>query len=176
MGQLGRNAAGIVETELSLGNCIVVDGSAIKSVVKSKTKLNDNAIFTPHSNEFKSIGYTVTDDLNDRIEKAMQFAGRHNCTLVLKGHYTIVTNGSSIKVNKSSSSALATMGTGDVLAGMIAAYAAMHGNAFESAVAAVTAHSMVGDLLYKNRGNHIIAMDLIDALPSFLKGFDKVVD
>jgi NAD(P)H-hydrate epimerase len=95
---------------------------------------------------------------------------------VLKGHFTVITDGSSVKVNKAGSSALATMGTGDVLDGMIAAYAAVHGNAFESAVAAVTAHSMLGDALWRKKGNHIIAMDLIDALPSFLRKFDKTAD
>jgi NAD(P)H-hydrate epimerase len=161
----------IVEAELGRGSTIVMDGGALKAAAKAE--LSRDVILTPHSGEFASLGYRVTDDIDERVEKAVEFSERHRCTLVLKGHETVITDGASVKVNRASTAALATMGTGDVLAGMIAAYAAMHGSAFESAVAGVTAHSMLGDLLHRTKGDHVIATDLIEALPLFLKRFDK---
>lgn len=170
-GALYRSAGKIIEAELRAGNIAVADAAA--TIPAAGSRLSRDAILTPHAGEFAALGHDVTDDLDDRIEKAVEFCGRHNCTLVLKGHDTVITDGASVRVNRAKTPALATMGTGDVLAGMIAAYAAVHRDAFESAVAAVTAHSMIGDMLHRRMGNHVIATDLIDAIPPFLKRFDR---
>lgn len=172
-GPLYRSMRSVIETELECGNIAIIDGGALKAAIEKSARLSTNIVLTPHSGEFASLGYRVSDELDDRMDKAVEFSERYDCTLVLKGHETIVTNGASIRVNRAKTPALATMGTGDVLVGMIAAYAAMHGNAFESAVAGVTAHSMIGDMLHARMGNHVIATDLIDAIPSFLKRFDR---
>lgn len=172
-GLLYRSVPSIISEESKRGRPIVVDGGAIRALLSVKRRLPASVIVTPHSGEFAALGYGVSDNLDDRMEKAVRFTQEHGCTLVLKGHETVITDGASIKVNRARTAALATMGTGDVLAGMISAYCAMNRDPFVSSVAGVTAHSMLGDLLHKKMGNHVIATDLIDALPSFLKKFDR---
>lgn len=172
---LYRSAAGIVMQELGKGNIIVADAGVQEALAVAKAMLSRNVILTPHRGELAKMGLQFHgDDLHAMMVSAAGIAMNLRCTLVFKGHETIITDGRITKVNRASTPALATMGTGDVLAGMIAAYAAVHRDAFESAVAGVTAHSMIGDMLCKRMGNHVIATDLINAIPRFLKKFDRV--
>ncbi|HUC38555.1 MAG TPA: NAD(P)H-hydrate dehydratase [Candidatus Acidoferrum sp.] len=166
----------IVANETKAGKTILVDATALPAFSKRRTLLGSNTIITPHYGEFKKLtGIDLKDArLSARISAATSFASECGCTLVLKGHETIITNGSSLKINISKTPALATMGTGDVLSGIIASYAALHKNPFESAVAGVRTHSLIGDLLFKRKGMHIIAKDVIDAIPDVLKRFDVI--
>ena len=93
--------------------------------------------------------------------------------MLLKGHETVVTDGKRTKIIRAKSSALAVMGTGDVLSGMIGAYAAKNNDLFVAGVAGAYLHAMIGDALYKEKGNHILASDVVDGIPKILKKFDK---
>ncbi len=175
-GAAAKALSEIIKYESKAGNCVVVDGGAIKALGRHKTALGKNTVITPHEGEFKAIyGADISGKgFNWRVKASIEFAKRHGCVLVLKGHDTIITDGDLLKINRASTPALATMGTGDVLAGIIAAYMSTHRDAFESAVAGVYVHSALGDRLSGSKGNHIIAQDLIDGMPEFLKGYDRI--
>lgn len=167
-----RLVAEILKTERKLGNTVVVDAGALGPAVKSGIS---GAILTPHDGEFQKISEKKPGKTaKARISAAKGFAKSHKCILVLKGHETIITDGEKVKINKAKSPALATMGSGDVLDGIIASYAARHKNRFECAVAGVHVHSMIADKLFKKKGEHITAQDVIDAIPDTLKGFDVI--
>lgn len=175
-GFISSDALGtLMKKEKSKGNTVIVDAGAMKSILDNGL-VSDNMVFTPHHGEFKKLaGIDLRNaSLEKRIRVAIDFSKSHKCTIVLKGNETIITNGKLLKINRSATSALATMGTGDVLDGMIAGYSATHPNIFESSVAAVYVHSKIGDLLSKSMGNHIIAQDLITEIPHMLKSFDVI--
>ena len=166
----------LLDYEESAGNTVVVDGTGLRLLAKYKDLIGSNMVLTPHDSEFKALsGAEVRDvPLEKRILAAIDFAKNYGCTLVLKGHDTIITNGKLLKINRAKTPALATMGTGDVLAGMIASYSAIHKDLMDSAVAAVYVHSTIGDMLYAQKGLHIIADDIIGELPGMLKQFDVI--
>ena len=166
----------VIKSEKAKGNTIVVDADATRIMAKHKDLLGKNTILTPHDGEFRNLsGINLKGaSLEERIKKAISFAKTHGFTLVLKGHETIITNGDLLKINRPETPVLATMGTGDALAGMIAAYSSIHKNQFESAAAAVYAHSKIGDMLYQKKGLHITAQDVISGIPSVLKQFDTL--
>ncbi len=166
---------GIIGYERKRGNIAIIDAGAI-AFFRGNLKMLAGTIITPHEGEYgKLTGKDVRKFTTDqKIKSAVAFARKAGCVLVIKGNTTIITDGKRLKVNKAKTSALATMGTGDVLDGIIASYAAIHKDAFESAVAGVHVHSRIGDALYKRIGQHVIAQDIIDALPQFLKKFDVV--
>jgi NAD(P)H-hydrate epimerase len=168
--------SGMLKSEKGKGNTVIIDADATRVISKHKDLLGKNMILTPHDGEFRGLtGISLKDaELEDRIKKAIGFAKLQGCTLVLKGHETIITNGDLLKINRAETPALATMGTGDALAGMIAAYAATHKNTFESAAAAVYAHSRIGDMLYAKKGLHITASDVLAGIPDVLKQFDTL--
>lgn len=155
---------------------MVVDAAALRASALDKSVLNERMVLTPHEGEFEAMSGIKLDDatVEERIPVAMKFARTHRCILVLKGHETVITNGRQLKVNIASSPALSTMGSGDALSGMVASYLALHMNAFECAVAAVHAHAKIGDLLFMQKGLHITASDVVDAIPDVLRLFDVV--
>jgi NAD(P)H-hydrate epimerase len=168
--------ASLVKRERDRGNIVVVDALAIRALSKNKGIFGKNSILTPHYGEFKALsGIDLSSaSLESKINTAINFAKNYNCILALKGHETIITDGDLLKINESKTPALATMGTGDVLAGIIAGFASSHRNAFESAAAAVYLHSKIADLLYIENGNHILATDVIGAIPKVLKTYDSM--
>ena len=121
---------GMLKSEKGRGNNVVIDADATRVMSKHKDLLGKNTILTPHDGEFRGLsGINLKDaELEERIKKAIGFAKSQGFTLVLKGHETIITNGDLLKINRAETPALATMGTGDALAGMIAA---VRGNAQE---------------------------------------------
>ncbi|MEM4097556.1 MAG: NAD(P)H-hydrate dehydratase [Candidatus Micrarchaeaceae archaeon] len=163
----------IIEKEVKLKNAVIVDGGAIDAA-KKIFNLN-GSIITPHDGEFYRLtGRKPSEDIEKRVRDAIDFSKRHKGILVLKGHQTIIAGNGKVKISNPSSSALATMGTGDVLAGIIGAYSAICKDGFKSAVAGVYTHASIGDILYKQKGNHILASDIINEIPNFLKKFDNL--
>ncbi|MDE1851770.1 MAG: NAD(P)H-hydrate dehydratase [Candidatus Micrarchaeota archaeon] len=169
-----RSAYGIIKHAMSNGKKVVVDADAIASV-KGK-KMSKDVVLTPHDREFlKLSGLSVSKtDIKDRAAKAMSVARKLNANVLLKGHYTIITDGTRAKVSIPKTPALATMGTGDVLSGIIAALASSGASAYDAAVAGAYVHGRIGDALFEAKGAHILAVDVIDMIPSVLKKYDRI--
>ncbi len=167
-------AASIIDYAVASKKKVVVDADAIYSVGNVR-RFDKNVVLTPHLGEFGKIyGKELkARSLEDRIQAAVRMSKKIGCCILLKGHETVVTDGEEIKVIRSESSALATMGTGDVLSGIISGYMACGADSFRAAVAGAYVHSRIGDKLYKKKGTHIIAVDVAEAIPSFLKRFDR---
>ena len=65
-------------------------------------------------------------------------------------------------------------GTGDVLSGIISGLLARNRNPLESAAIAAYLNGLCGEHVQKEMGIHIVASDLINALPYVSKTFDKI--
>jgi NAD(P)H-hydrate epimerase len=151
---------------------ILIDADAIRAVSESKRLLHD-AVLTPHAGEFRAIsGFDVPPGLGERVRLCENFAKQYSCIVLLKGHNTIVSDGHRVKVNRTGNPGMAVGGTGDVLSGIIGAFLAQGADAFSSAVAGAYIHGLSGDMVRKHKGFHMVASDLIKALPSVLRGYD----
>ncbi len=168
----------LIQSESKKNNISIIDGDAIKLVAKNKKILNSKTIITPHEGEFFKLTNIDLHEarFEEKIDIAIEFAKNYNCTLVLKGNKTIITNGTLLKINKTSNPALAIMGSGDILSGIIGSYTALHKNPFESAVASVYIHKKISDKLFQEKGLHIIPDDIINELPNTLKKYDIIED
>jgi hydroxyethylthiazole kinase-like uncharacterized protein yjeF len=165
----------LIEYIKRTGKRAVIDADALYALKKYPRKLGNNFIITPNKEEFK-LFYKVAlkdTDTAGRISAAMMVAADFNANVVLKGHQTIVTDGKRVKVIKAKSSALAVMGSGDVLAGIIGGFATKNSDLFIAAVAGAHLHTTIGDILYKKKGNHILASDVVAYIPKILKRFDR---
>lgn len=154
---------------------VVVDADAIGAVKEHGRKLNMNFIITPNEREFNALTWLSPDreDISVMVKASVGASKRFGCNVLLKGHSTVVTDGKRIKIVRAKSSALATMGTGDVLSGMIGAYAAKNKDMFVAGVAGAYLHAIIGDMLHKEKGNHILASDVVDYIPKALRKYDK---
>lgn len=117
-------------------------------------RMNCIKILTPHPGEMARLtGKTVAEIQSAREDIAKNFAQEHKCTLVLKGHNTVIASpDGSIHINTSGSSALAKGGSGDVLAGLIASLAAQGYCASEAAKLGVYIHGLAADRLESRLG------------------------
>jgi NAD(P)H-hydrate epimerase len=95
--------------------------------------------------------------------------------VVLKGHRTVITDGSRFAINGTGNPAMATAGSGDVLTGVIASLIGQKLPVLEAATLAVHVHGLAGDLAREAIGPGaagILATDIAGYVP---RALSKVV-
>ena len=155
---------------------IVVDADALRVIgelsLQKLSRLKSNFVLTPHSGEYSRIIDVPAAEVDaHRIEMARSGAKKGRVTLVLKGGPTAVgTSDGVVYVNSTGNPGMATVGSGDVLTGIIASLWAQGMDAKSAAYSGVFLHGLSGDIARELFGERsIIAQDLVDQLPSALK-------
>jgi ADP-dependent NAD(P)H-hydrate dehydratase / NAD(P)H-hydrate epimerase len=159
---------------LTLDKSIIIDADALNLIAKSIKILKNNSkyIFTPHPGEAKRLfkGFGLDKYIKkSKILQAKILQEKIEGTIILKGHGTVIAaEKKPLSINGSGCPALATAGTGDVLAGMIAANTAADMNSFDAACLSVFVHGLASQIGNKGmRG--LIADDLVNLIPTALK-------
>jgi ADP-dependent NAD(P)H-hydrate dehydratase / NAD(P)H-hydrate epimerase len=135
---------------------LVLDADALNAIAADaqlQAALADRAargaatVLTPHPLEAARLLDTNTAALQtDRLAAAQALALKFGCVVVLKGSGTVVAAPQQRPaINPTGNARLATAGTGDVLAGLVAARLAGGQRAFEAACAAVYVHGLAAD-------------------------------
>ena len=104
----------------------------------------------------------------DRTSAARDLARKYGIIVVLKGYHTVVTDGETVHVNSTGSSAMAQGGMGDVLTGIIASLAGQGMKPLEAAVLGTYLHGFIGDGLAKRRYS-VKASEIIESIPFHMK-------
>ena len=124
-------------------------------------------VLTPHPGEFKRIGGQLS---KGRVQAAVEFAKDTGCVLVLKGHNTVITDGTSLYRNPTGNPGMAVGGSGDVLAGVIAALLGQGVPILDAAACGAWIHGAAGDLCAKEIGQYgMLPTDMLSVLPRLLK-------
>ncbi len=131
-------------------------------------RLPEGTILTPHPGEMATLaGMELEDVQKQRREIATAKAQEWNVVLVLKGAHTLIAAPDGrITTLPFKTSALATAGTGDVLAGLIVGLRTQGLAPFDAAVVGGYLHGLAGELAAQRIGSErsVIAGDVIDAL------------
>jgi hydroxyethylthiazole kinase-like uncharacterized protein yjeF len=131
--------------------------------------LPPGTVITPHPGEMGRLcdGLKVSGGRIDRLYLARDKASEWQVILVLKGACTIITEqGGRTRLNWLANPALATAGTGDVLAGMIAGLLAQQVEPFAAASAGVYLHTAAAELVSVSLGHAgLLASDLLYQIP-----------
>ena len=151
---------------------MVVDADGLNAFEGRTKELNGKGrtiVITPHPGEMARLaGCTIAQVQNNRLEVARNFARKHELTVVLKGHRTLVVEADGEAwVNTTGNPGMATGGTGDILTGMVAGMIAQYSKqAFVAVLAAVHLHGLAGDVMRERVGEHsLVATDLLEGLP-----------
>ena len=137
---------------------------------------NKNVVVTPHAGEFKRLfGDAPSDSKNERIQLVEKHALDNGVTILLKGPTDIISNGNTTYLCEKNTPAMTVGGTGDVLSGLVAGLLSNNRNSLESAAAAAFICGLTGKQVQEKLGLHMTSMDLIDAIPSIMKPFDKII-
>ncbi len=157
---------------------LIIDADALNALSSTQEwwqLLPADTIITPHSGEMARLTGLALAEINaDRWRIARRYAEAWGLVLVLKGAHTIVAAPDGrTSVNPFKTDALATAGTGDVLAGLIAGIRAQGVSAYDSARLGVYVHALAGciaaDTIKSSRS--VIAGDLLEALG---RAFDQI--
>jgi len=150
---------------------LVLDADALNLLAGEEAwwrRLPAGSVLTPHPGEMaRLLGCDVAAVQADRIETTRQAAQRWGCTVVLKGAYTVVATASGeATLIPFANPALATAGTGDVLAGTVVGLLAQGVESYAAAVSGAYLHALAGALWTgRNETSGMLASDLLALLP-----------
>jgi ADP-dependent NAD(P)H-hydrate dehydratase / NAD(P)H-hydrate epimerase len=158
--------AALLDRLIARTDPMVIDGGGLNLLARSGEwwqRARGHAVLTPHPGEFARLdGSAVGDDDRERLERCTAAAQRWGQVVVLKGARTVVAapDGQAARV-PFQNAALASAGTGDVLAGAIGGLLAQGVAPFEAACLGVYLHGAAGERIAERLGDSgLLASDL----------------
>lgn len=154
-----------------LSGPVILDADGINAFAGIAPQLAERSCeltITPHPGELaRLIDLSIDKIQSDRVAIARECAAELGATVLLKGAGTVTAEpGGEVWINTTGSSAMAGGGMGDVLSGVVGAFAAGGMSAASAAWAAVWVHGRAGDIAAGSLGPRgIVATDLLPALP-----------
>jgi hydroxyethylthiazole kinase-like uncharacterized protein yjeF len=161
---------------------MIIDADGLNAIAGTPewwNKLGDDAVLTPHPGEMSRLsGLTTGEVQSERINITRKYAAEWRKTVVLKGAYSVIAAADGrCRVSPYANPGLASAGTGDVLAGVIAGLAAQGLTPFDAAALGVYLHGRAGEMVREILGDAgMIASDLLTALPVVIKQIKENTD
>ena len=148
---------------------VVLDADGINVMKAHRDILRERTyptILTPHDGEFLRFGGELSPD---RVESAAAMAKDLGVIVLLKGHNTIITDGSRTYKNTTGNPGMATGGSGDVLAGIIVSLLGQELPPLEAAACGAWLHGAAGDICAAQIGQYgMLPSDMLAVLPRLL--------
>ena len=161
---------------------VVLDADALNLIAKDVAILQRShakIVITPHLGEMSRLtGKAVSYLQMHLLETAKEFADTYHVTCVLKDERTVTATPSGpLYLNMSGNAGMATAGSGDVLAGIIASIMAQDCIGEVAAYLGVYLHGRAGDNMIARTGkNGLLASDLIEGIRMFFACNERVDD
>jgi ADP-dependent NAD(P)H-hydrate dehydratase / NAD(P)H-hydrate epimerase len=148
---------------------LIIDADGLKAIDKN-TILHKNILLTPHTGEFSHLTAIPREQVEkNSLELACKIADKLNCNILLKNVPSIITDGNRTYLNTNGNPGMATGGSGDVLSGIIASFAAQGVPLLEAAAAGAFVHAQTGDRYVEDYSPlSLTASKLIDYLKEVL--------
>lgn len=168
---LGTGPEAVLTAVLTHAACpVVVDADGITLLVRHMDILRGRmapTVLTPHDGEFARLFGPVGED---RMASARAAARDSRSIVLLKSHRTCITDGTRDYRNTTGNPGMATGGSGDVLAGILASLLGQGLEPLEAAACAAWLHGKAGDLCAEDLGEYgMLPTDLLGYLPRLLK-------
>lgn len=170
----------LTENIIQLADCpLIIDADGLNASVSCIDIISERkkaVILTPHPGEMARILKTSTrqiqSDRQGALKEAMELLP--GAVIVLKGSGTLVGHNEKIFLNTTGNPGMSRGGSGDVLAGMIASFAAQGIGPAESAAAGVYIHGMAGDIAALRLSEQsMLPRDLISCIPEVFKKIEE---
>lgn len=170
-----RFVQGLLLNVPSMDTPLVIDADALNALAKMpawEERLAQDAVLTPHPGEMaRLMRISILDVQQDRVALASEAAVRWRQTVVLKGAHTVIASPDGrASISPFANPALASGGTGDVLAGVIGGLLAQGLGPYDAAVAGVHAHALAAERFRDDWGDSgLMAGDLLAHLPPVMR-------
>lgn len=154
---------------------IIIDAGGINALalhINILRQAKAPLILTPHPKEMSRLtGKTVEEIEKDRIGTATEFSKLHNVYTVLKGHNTVVaTPTGEYFINPTGNAGMSSGGSGDVLAGIMAARLCQNADITSAVTESVYIHGLAGDIAAERQSQTaMLPSDIIEELPCVYK-------
>ena len=160
----------VVGMVLKTAQCpVVLDADGINLIAGHKDILRGRTaptILTPHAGEFARLG----GNAGDRVAAAEEMARDLGCIMLLKGHHTVITDGTVTYINPTGNPGMAVGGSGDVLSGIIVSLLGQGIGPLEAAACGAWLHGAAGDICAEEIGQYgMLPTDMLNVLPRLLK-------
>lgn len=183
---LGLNAL-VVKVYENVSRPLVVDADALNALAERNFFTAENRtppfprILTPHPGEFSRLTTqpilkedASLESAEARRNAAVEFARKTGTIVLLKGHRTVITDGTTLAINTTGNPGMGTGGSGDVLTGVITALLAQGFPALEAAVLGAHLHGLAGDIAAEKVGEpSLTAGEIARHLPKALQSFSN---
>lgn len=156
----------------------VLDGGSLQTI--NPEIIPQSSIITPHKKEFEKLFnfqfpfsnfQSISNDQISKIQKKVEeMAKKYNCIIVLKGPTDFIYSSEKCASISGGNAGMTKGGTGDVLAGLIAALYCKN-EAFLSAYAGSFINKKAGENLFKRVGYYFNSSDLVDEIPRVMKEY-----
>jgi ADP-dependent NAD(P)H-hydrate dehydratase len=157
------------------GNYSLVLDAAALAVLRENSEClrpyQGRAVLTPHAGEMAHLlGVSKEEVEGKRSEMVVQAARRFDAVVVLKGRETLIASpGGELLCNRTGNVGLATSGSGDVLAGVVAGLLARGAPPLHAAAWGVFLHGRAGDVVAKTVGQlGFLASELLAVIPALM--------
>ena len=161
---------------------MVIDADGLNLISSGRVNMNARGreiILTPHLGEFARLfGCSVAEASEEITKYPEELSKKTDCVVVCKDARTVVASPEkeSLYLNTSGNAGMATAGSGDVLAGMIAGLISQGMEAQNAAVTGVYLHGLAGDLAAEVHGEYaMMATDIIEKLQDVLIKCDETI-
>ncbi len=159
---------------------LIVDADGFYGLTLPTTAADKRIIVTPHAGEFakmkaiaqgQDMAVPPEAELEARRGFVTEFSRRNNVVTLMKGPVDIVSDGVRVKLNRTGNAGMTVGGTGDVLAGLVAAFFAVTNDPVKAATAAAFVNGTAGDLAFEAKGYGLLATDVLERIPEVLRDF-----
>ncbi|MGB9740641.1 MAG: NAD(P)H-hydrate dehydratase [Candidatus Bathyarchaeia archaeon] len=159
----------LMETTEALKKPLLLDADGLKAFAEFKHKINAPFVLTPHAGEYAVLtGKKLPEIQVEKISEVQKTAAELGSVILLKGPVDIIASEKRFKLNFTGNPGMTVGGTGDVLSGIAGAFLAQGVEPFEAAVAGAFVNGAAGDLVFEEKGFHMVATDLIEKIPLVL--------
>jgi len=154
---------------------VVIDADGLNALASFDNwweTLRVPTIVTPHPGEMSRLTELPIADIQaDRLGTTVRQASRWGATVILKGAHTVVAAPDGrARISPFANPALASGGTGDVLAGAVVGLVAQRLEPLDAAALAVYLHGRAGEKVRRELGEAgLLASDLLPNLPLMIK-------
>ncbi len=150
---------------------IVIDADGLNILAESIDILNRkkaDVVLTPHIIEFSRLsGYSISQIKENPIKLSMEFSKKYDVTLILKDAVTVIAHkGKKLAICPCENSGMATAGSGDVLAGVVAGLLSQSIAPNDASILSVYIHAAAGRIAANNLGEYgMTSTDILECVP-----------
>lgn len=165
---LGREAATqevVIDILDAYSGRAVVDADAIHAAAQQPDVLGAGTVVTPHAGEFEALtGEAPGSGREERKQLVAEAAAELGCTVLLKGHDDVISDGEKTVINESGNPSMTRGGTGDILTGVAAGLLAQGLAPLPAAETAAAVTGAAGDRALEEHGEGFLLEEMLEQL------------